>query len=270
MNESKMTSSVVMVDPVLATQWLAKNAQHNRPMRKTTVAGYAQQMQAGQWHLTHQGVAFDVSGMLIDGQHRLAAVVQANAVVPMMVTFDAPAMSFESLDCGIKRTVADRLVMDARVVAALSGAIRIAKDKNARVPEHEVRALSLTTFGQITSTICESNSKHVKVFSSSPIVIAAAVACAEGADLDWVIEERRMLIAPRYEDDRTRVSEYFSRRFQGQRVTASGQINMELVACALRVFDPAPWTITRMQLTDGWLPRVKNRVRSAIGYEKGE
>jgi hypothetical protein len=39
----------------------------------------------GNWVLTHQGIAISKSGKLIDGQHRLAAVVKANVPVEMMV-----------------------------------------------------------------------------------------------------------------------------------------------------------------------------------------
>lgn len=266
----EMKSKVVMVDPSLAAEWLAKNAQNNRPRRPVVVAGYAQQMKAGQWHLTHQGVAFDVDGALIDGQHRLAAIVQANVIVPMMVTVNAPSVSFEMLDCGVKRTVADRLVMDPRVVAALSATMRIAKDRQSKVSEHEVRDLSGTQFGQFAAAICESTNVNVRVFSSTAVVIAAAVACVEGEDLDWVIEQRRILIAPRYEDHKTRVSEYFRRRFQEQRVTTGWASYLEIVACALPVFNSAPWNQTKMQLKDGWMLKLKSRVRDAIGYNKGE
>ena len=266
----EMKSNVMMVDPALAASWLAKNTQHNRPRRPVVVAGYAEQMKAGQWHLTHQGVAFDVNDALIDGQHRLAAIVQANVIVPMMVTVNAPSVSFEMLDCGVKRTVADRLVMDARVVAALSGAIRIARDKQSKVTEHDVRALRHTQFGEFASAICAANLTNVRVFSSSAVVIAAAVACVEGQDLEWVMDQRRMLCKKEYHDTLTRVAEYFHNRFKEMRVVASSGVNLEIVACALRVFDPAPWTQTKMQLKDGWQPKVKNRIRAAIGYDKGE
>ena len=266
----EMQSKVVMVDPALAASWLAKNAQDNRPMRKTTVANYADQMQAGQWKLTHQGVAFDMNDVLIDGQHRLAAIVKANVIVPMMVTVNVPALSFESLDCGIKRTVGDRLVMDRKLVSVLTCAILIAKDRHERVSEHEIRELSGTRFGQFARAICESNQSNVRVFSASSVTLAAAVNCVEGQDLDWVIEQRRILICPRYDDHKTRVSEYFRRRFQDSRVVNNHTSNMELVACALPVFNKAPWNQTKMQLTNGWLLKVKNRVRDAIGYSKGE
>lgn len=266
----EMQSKVMMIDPSLAAALLAKNAQHNRPIRKTTVASYAEQMQAGQWKLTHQGVAFDVNDVLIDGQHRLAAIVKANVIVPMMVTINAPALSFESLDCGIKRTVADRLVMDRKLVSVLTCAILIARDRHERVSEHEIRELSGTRFGQFARAICESNQSNVRVFSAAAVAVAATVNCVEGQDLDWVIEQRRILIADRYEDPKTRVLEYFRRRFKDSRVVNNHTSNMELVACALPVFNKAPWNQTKMQLTDGWLLKVKNRIRDAIGYNKGE
>lgn len=268
----EMKSKVVMVDPTLAESWLQKNAQHNRAMRKFVVAGYAQQMRDGEWKLTHQGVAFDVNGVLIDGQHRLAAIVEAGVIVPMMVTVNAPSVSFESLDCGIKRTVADRLVMDKKVVAVLTLAFQIAIDKHDRVSEHQIRQLSQTRFGEFASLICASHQQNVRVFSSSSVTIAAAVNCVEGQDLDWVIEQRRILISPRYEDHKTRVSEYFRHRFEGKRIISSNQhaMHLEVVACALPVFSTEPWNHTKMQLSYEWRAKVRNRVQAAIGYKKGE
>jgi len=35
--------------------------------------GFAEAMRRGEWMVTHQGIAFDTQGVLVDGQHRLAA-----------------------------------------------------------------------------------------------------------------------------------------------------------------------------------------------------
>src|SRR5438046_2404287 len=56
-----------------AEQWLAANTA-NRPLSRSTVRGFADAMRSGEWLVTHQGVAFDTDGVLVDGQHRLAAI----------------------------------------------------------------------------------------------------------------------------------------------------------------------------------------------------
>lgn len=57
-----------------------------RPIREMDIKRYAQDMKRGKWLLTHQGIAFDEKGNLIDGQNRLHAVVAAGVSVPMRVT----------------------------------------------------------------------------------------------------------------------------------------------------------------------------------------
>jgi hypothetical protein len=54
------------------------------PLSKRTVRDFAEAMRRGDWRLTHQGIAFDASGALVDGQHRLAAIVEAD--VPVEIT----------------------------------------------------------------------------------------------------------------------------------------------------------------------------------------
>lgn len=96
----------VTVTPAMAREWLKANTQ-NRPLVASTVEGYAKAIRAGHWQLTHQGIAFSVSGRLIDGQHRLSAIVKADVPVRMVVIHDAPENSFDVLDRGRTRSISD-------------------------------------------------------------------------------------------------------------------------------------------------------------------
>ena len=101
------------ITPEMAKDFLAKNMKSNRPVMKSTVHSYARMMRNGNWGLTHQGIAFDENGDLVDGQHRLNAIVEANVPVEMMVTYDvhhAPGEVF-TIDMGRKRTYANVAVM---------------------------------------------------------------------------------------------------------------------------------------------------------------
>ena len=53
--------------------------QRNR--RRDTVTAYAEDMAAGRWKENGETIKFDSEGRLIDGQHRLAAVVKANTPI---------------------------------------------------------------------------------------------------------------------------------------------------------------------------------------------
>jgi hypothetical protein len=48
--------------------------------------------------VTHQGIALDTDGVLIDGQHRLAAAVEADQPVDMLVITGVDAATFDVLD----------------------------------------------------------------------------------------------------------------------------------------------------------------------------
>ncbi|MFE6451105.1 hypothetical protein [Nocardiopsis dassonvillei] len=121
----KMRSSIVSVNPELATRWLDRNVS-NRPMSRTTVDQLVQQIERGEWQLTHQGIAFDEDGNLLDGQHRLQAIVRTGAVVKMLVFEGVPKTSFSVLDTGRKRTGKDVLSLagesnTAHLASALRG-----------------------------------------------------------------------------------------------------------------------------------------------------
>lgn len=103
------------VTPELARRWLQNNFR-NRPLAEDTIAAYARDMKAGTWVPTHQGIAFNDRDELIDGQHRLHAIIQAGVTVRMMVTFGLASeiagskmTTMDAVDRGRTRSVADQL-----------------------------------------------------------------------------------------------------------------------------------------------------------------
>lgn len=105
---------VMEVTPVLATRWLEGNT-HNRPVSQAHVDRLAQDILNGRWRLTHQGVAFDTEGLLIDGQHRLWAIIEANTPVQMRVFYNEPPENKGVLDSGERRSNLDILQLTAAV-----------------------------------------------------------------------------------------------------------------------------------------------------------
>lgn len=115
--EGALRSQWVEVTPALATTWLDNNFR-NRPMKQDVIAAYARDMTAGTWVATHQGLAFNDRDELIDGQHRLRAVIASGRTVRMMVTFGLPSVikgsemtTMDAVDRGAQRSVADQLTI---------------------------------------------------------------------------------------------------------------------------------------------------------------
>lgn len=95
-----------VVTPELATKWLEGNT-HNRSVRDAVVARYAADMLAGRWLQTHQGIAFDEESTLIDGQHRLFAIIESSTPVRLQVTRGLSLETQVIVDDGIPRTIVD-------------------------------------------------------------------------------------------------------------------------------------------------------------------
>ncbi len=85
-----MESKIEKLTPEIAMEILDNHNPKNRSVSENTVQSYATDMRNGKWQMTHQGLAFDVNGNLLDGQHRLWAIVFAGVPVEMMVTRNLP------------------------------------------------------------------------------------------------------------------------------------------------------------------------------------
>lgn len=103
------------ITPDQARLWLRNNFR-NRPVSDDLVTAYARDMRNGAWVETHQGIAFNDRDELIDGQHRLMAIILAGVTVRMMVVFGLPSKiaghemtTMDAVDRGKTRSVADQL-----------------------------------------------------------------------------------------------------------------------------------------------------------------
>lgn len=97
---------LVIVTPALAKEWLSNN-NFNRPLKPRLVDKYVRQILAGNWQRTHQGIAFDAKGVVIDGQHRLHAIIQTGQSMPMLIFLNETQAAHESIDNGKTRSLLD-------------------------------------------------------------------------------------------------------------------------------------------------------------------
>lgn len=97
------------ITPALAAEFLTKNVAHNRRLKLAKIAAFARDMKNGKWRLTHQAIAFDWNGELVDGQNRLSAIVKSKTTVDMWVYHGLDPEDFTVLDSGTARTAGDFL-----------------------------------------------------------------------------------------------------------------------------------------------------------------
>lgn len=118
--DSPLQAMVMLVTPELAKRWLEKNHPNNRPVAFKRVEAFANDMRANAWKLTHQPICFDGEGRLIDGQHRLEAVVMSGATVQMFVVHNAAGSYHDPIDRTGPRSVAVIVGLPHRDVACLN------------------------------------------------------------------------------------------------------------------------------------------------------
>jgi hypothetical protein len=105
--DSPLRFEVTMVSPDLASELLAKLHPNQRGPKQAKIAGMVADMKADRWHLTHQGVAIDVEGRVVDGQNKLIAVTRSGCTVPMVICYGIPLEALVVMDCGTARNAAD-------------------------------------------------------------------------------------------------------------------------------------------------------------------
>ena len=109
-NGAAISAEVVLTTPEMAAKWLERNPA-NRRIVQSRVSFYASQMQSGSWKLTHQGIAFDELGNLVDGQHRLHAVIASGTPVRFWVFRGVAREAMIAIDVGKTRTADDAFVL---------------------------------------------------------------------------------------------------------------------------------------------------------------
>lgn len=175
------------VTPEMAFEWMRRN-RGNRPLSLDRVEDYSRAMRFGLWKLTHQGVAFSKRGRLLDGQHRLHAIVDAGVTICLHVSWGLAGNTFDVIDTGRARTVADML-------NGMNGPIRDLKRKSlvAAVAAGMMRGISApkvydkAVLVKATSALHEQITPFVEVLVKEPIsrrapIIAAFCVAARGAD----------------------------------------------------------------------------------------
>lgn len=101
---------VLLVTPEIAKAWLDQNI-NNRRLQKRMVETFARDMKEGNWGLTYDPIRFDKDGILIDGQHRLAACIQADTPFETLVIYRMENKLKDLIDTGKSRAMRDILTM---------------------------------------------------------------------------------------------------------------------------------------------------------------
>lgn len=118
-----MATEVIRITPKQAEELLGRNVELNRRVNTALVERYATDMRNGDWSEENgETIKIATDGTLLDGQHRLSAVVLSGRPVRFLVVKNIAPEALATVDTGKSRSFADVLHMsgqeNARRVAA--------------------------------------------------------------------------------------------------------------------------------------------------------
>lgn len=135
-----------MVTPDMAARILEIN-QNNRPLRDYHARRIATLMQRGRWKVNGQTIKIGVTGDVLDGQHRLWAVIYSKCTVWLVLIYGIKNDAFSTIDTvQMPRSGADVLAVNGldhhrtKTAAALSWLIRYERNtlETYRARDHRV------------------------------------------------------------------------------------------------------------------------------------
>lgn len=119
------------VTPARAEEWLGKN-NNNRNRRTQHVARMIRDMKNGNFLITGDTIKFDWDGRLIDGQHRLTAIIESGQSAWILIVRDLDPKVQSVLDANAKRSAYDALgfngVTESRIVIAAMAQIALTRE----------------------------------------------------------------------------------------------------------------------------------------------
>jgi hypothetical protein len=157
------------ISPEMAATYLALNT-HNRPLVDNRVNTISDDIVEGNWVFNGESIKFSTTDKLLDGQHRLAAIVKAGKPVESVIIRGLDDVSQDTVDTGAKRTLGNVLALKGETyVNTLAAAIRL--------------SYYLTKYGEpkTSPTRYPSNSELLRYFAANGDLRDAAPLASQAA-----------------------------------------------------------------------------------------
>lgn len=188
------------ITPEVASNILKKGNYNNRNIRKGHVQNLASRILRGEWKLTPQGIILHTSGRLLDGQHRLLAIIEADTPVTTTVFTVSDESVFKTLDQGAKRSMADISGVDGRVMDAVNFCTRLMLNRFTSLSYGQVEPVLNSSVGNLSKELIEHCGVSRKGLSSSPVKAACVSAVIFGSPKRYAFDMYRDLIQGNYDN----------------------------------------------------------------------
>lgn len=100
---------VVDIGPESAQLMLTVMNTHNRNIKPPKVDQFARAMREGEWKFNGNRICISDTGVILDGQHQLSAIVDSGTTQKFIVVKGLPEDTQETMDTGSQRSIGDVL-----------------------------------------------------------------------------------------------------------------------------------------------------------------
>ncbi len=108
--ELEPSVSKMHVSPAIAKTWLARSVK-NRHLSQYRVLSLAEDIRINRWQLNGETIVMASDGTILDGYHRLHAIIEAGKGIDTFVASGIDPDAFMTMDSGKSRTPADVLTI---------------------------------------------------------------------------------------------------------------------------------------------------------------
>ena len=257
-----------VITPKKAEEYLKHNIR-NRKHRRQVVNELSTIITQGEWRLVHQPIAFDSTGRLVDGQHRLMAIVKTGIGVTSYVArynSELRAMNLP-IDRQTRRSIADILERDKKTTETVTSIIEVAQGRERRIP----------TIGEVTAALTRlepelialhERCNHAAKVRSTQSVRGAVVCCMRAAsDSEYIVEQYRACLLLDFAACKPSVLAFI--KACDSHIGGGGSSRKEMFIRSLKAFTPENWsqTTNRMKPNDAdWEPAIQI-AKQTLGWE---
>jgi len=105
-----MQTAIIVITPAKAKKYLEQNI-GNRPLKKTHVRFLKGEIEKGNWKCNGESIKIGKNKQIIDGQHRLSAIVEAKKSIKTVVMTGLDPDVFDTIDTGKNRSPGDTFAL---------------------------------------------------------------------------------------------------------------------------------------------------------------
>jgi hypothetical protein len=241
----KPIAEFITVTPEIAKNWLELNIE-NRRHRGWWSSALANMIRRGEWIVSHQGIAFSKSGILIDGQHRLHSIVESQTPVEILVTRGLSEDAYKVIDTGMKRTLSDLTGISVRSSEVCRHLARMVHGGSVTTAM-ECEEVYKCGVGEVAEELQNFCSTSIKIFSSVSVRVGAICLILDGHDKNYIKNLYANLCHQKYKE-LPPIAESFVRQANDKRINANSKA--DLLARSLKVFNPQFENIQKLIITD--------------------